>query len=94
MSRQGSQPPSFPGQTLSFAAGFQGQTSLTLKSRRIFPQISLRPLQQKTTLSPALSSWQDIVSAIKLKFEEEMLPPSPRKCTCQVRYDSSFHQEE
>ena len=44
--------------------------------------------------TPALSSWQDIVSAIKLRFEEEMLPPFPRKRTCRVRDDSSFHQEE
>ena len=33
-------------------------------------------------------------SAIKLKFEGEMLPPSSRKCTCQVRNDFIFHQEE
>ena len=35
-------------------------------------------------LSPALSSWHDIVSAITLKFVGDMLPPSPRKRTCRV----------
>ena len=35
-------------------------------------------------LSPALSSWQDNVSAIKLKFERDMLSPSPRKWTCRT----------
>ena len=32
------------------------------------------------------------MSAIKLRFKEEMLPPSPRKRTCRVRDDSGFHQ--
>ena len=49
---------------------------------------------EHSPLSPALSSCQDIVSVIKLKFEGDMLPPSPRKSTCIVREDSGFHQEE
>ena len=52
------------------------------------------PRSGDSPLSLALSSWQDIVSAIELKFEEDMLPPSPRKRTCRVRDDSGFHQEE
>ena len=36
---------------------------------------------EETTLSPALSSWQDIVSAIKLKFEGGMIPLSKMKQT-------------
>ena len=31
---------------------------------------------EESPLSPALSSWQDIISAIKLKFEGDMIPPS------------------
>ena len=38
---------------------------------------------KESFLPPTLSSWQDIVSAIKLKFEGDMLPPSPRKCTAE-----------
>ena len=44
------------------------------------------PLDEDSHL-PVLSSWQDIVSAIKLKFEGDMLPPSPQD-------DSKLHQEE
>ena len=55
---------------------------------------SADPCSGNCPLSIALSSWQDIVLAIKLKFEEDILPPSPRKRTCRVRDDSGFHQEE
>ena len=49
---------------------------------------------EDSPLSTPLSTWQDIVSAIKLRFEGEMLPPYPRKPTCRVMDDSGFHQEE
>ena len=58
-----------------------------------FDHSSATPAED-SPLSPALSSWQDIVSVMKLKFGGEMLPLSPRKHTCRVRDDSGFHQEE
>ena len=58
------------------------------------PDFPPATLAEDSSLSPALATWQDIVSAIKLKFKGEMLPPSPRKCTCRVRDNTVFHQEE
>ena len=64
------------------------------ESPSVSPFSALQPPAEGSPLSPALSFWQDIISAIKLKFEGDMLPPSPSKCTCRVRDGLGFHQEE
>ena len=42
------------------------------------------PASEESLHPSVLSSWQNIVSTIKLKFEGDILPPSPRKQTCRV----------
>ena len=67
------------------------QNSLELSSAL---PLSLSPPLEDDSSGLVLSLWQNTVPAIKMKFEGDMLPPSPRKRTCRVRDDSGHQQEE
>ena len=59
------------------------------------PQSPLQiPHSQLSCLLQNSPSWEDVATAIKLKFVGDMIPSCPWKGSCRVRDDSGVEQEE